>query len=81
MRAAQAVAEETFGRKALLIPSSGGTSPMWQVCGKHSLANVTLGMNHPDAGAHAPNEHILLDNYWKALRATVALYGRYATQQ
>lgn len=80
VRATQAVAEETFGQPALLIPSSGGTSPMWQVCGKRSLANVTLGMGHPNAGAHAPNEHILLDNYWKALRATVALYGRYATQ-
>ena len=80
VRATKAVAEETFGKEALLIPSSGGTSPMWQVCGKRSLANVTLGMGHPDSGAHAPNEHILLDNYWKALRATVALYGRYATQ-
>ena len=81
VRAAQAAAEETFGKPALLIPSSGGTSPMWQVCGKRSLANVTLGMGHPNAGAHAPNEHILLENYWKALRATVALYGRYATQR
>jgi acetylornithine deacetylase/succinyl-diaminopimelate desuccinylase-like protein len=80
VRAAQAVAEEHIGKPALLIPSSGGTSPMWQVCGKRSLANVTLGMGHPNSGAHAPNEHILLDNYWKALRATVALYGRYATQ-
>jgi len=81
VRAAKAVAEATFGQPALLIPSSGGTSPMWQVCGKRGLANVTLGMGHPNAGAHAPNEHILLDNYWKAMRATVALYGRYATQQ
>ena len=79
VRAAKAAAEETFGQPALLIPSSGGTSPMWQVCGKHSLANVTLGMGHPNSGAHAPNEHILLDNYWKAIRATVALYGKYAT--
>jgi acetylornithine deacetylase/succinyl-diaminopimelate desuccinylase-like protein len=81
VRAAQGVAEETFGQKALIIPSSGGTSPMWQVCGKRSLANVTLGMGHPNSGAHAPNEHVLLDNYWKAIRATVALYGRYATQE
>lgn len=81
VRAARAAAEETFGRPALLIPSSGGTSPMWQVCGKRSLANVTLGMGHPNAGAHAPNEHILLENYWKALRATVSLYGRYASQR
>jgi acetylornithine deacetylase/succinyl-diaminopimelate desuccinylase-like protein len=81
VRAAQAAAEEAFGKPAMLIPSSGGTSPMWQVCGKRSLANVTLGMGHPNAGAHAPNEHILLENYWKAIRATVSLYGRYATQE
>ncbi|MEP6693072.1 MAG: M20/M25/M40 family metallo-hydrolase [Chloroflexota bacterium] len=80
VRAAQAVAEEEIGRPALLIPSSGGTSPMWQVCGKRSLANVTLGMGHPGSGAHAPNENILLANYWKALRATVALFRRYADQ-
>ncbi|HEV8229655.1 MAG TPA: M20/M25/M40 family metallo-hydrolase, partial [Candidatus Limnocylindria bacterium] len=80
VRAAKAVAEEAFGKEALLVPSSGGTSPMWVVCGKHRLANVTLGMGHPGSGAHAPNENILLDNYWKALRATVRLYERYATQ-
>ena len=80
VRAAKTVAEEAFGKEALLIPSSGGTSPMWVVCGKRRLANVTLGMGHPGSAAHAPNENILLDNYWKALRATVALFGRYATQ-
>jgi acetylornithine deacetylase/succinyl-diaminopimelate desuccinylase-like protein len=80
VRAAQAVAEEEIGKPAMLIPSSGGTSPMWQVCGKRSLANVTLGMGHPGSAAHAPNENILLDNYWKALRATVALFRRYADQ-
>lgn len=81
VRAAKAAAEGTFGQPALLIPSSGGTSPMHQVCGRRSLANVTLGMGHPNSGAHAPNENILLDNYFKAIRATVDLFGRYATQQ
>ena len=80
VRAAQAVAEEEIGRPAVLIPSSGGTSPMWQVCGKRSLANVTLGMGHPGSGAHAPNENVRLDDYWRALRATVALFRRYAEQ-
>lgn len=81
VRAAKAAAEETFGRPALVIPSSGGTSPMYQVCGKRKLANVTLGMGHPASGAHAPNEHILLDNYMKGIRATVSLFGKYATQR
>jgi acetylornithine deacetylase/succinyl-diaminopimelate desuccinylase-like protein len=80
VRAAKAAAEEAFGKDALLVPSSGGTSPMWVVCHKRSLANVTLGMGHPGSGAHAPNENILLDNYWKAITATVRLYELYATQ-
>ena len=80
VRAAKAAAEEAFGREAHLVPTSGGTSPMWAVCHKRSLANVTLGMGHPGAGAHAPNENIVLANYWKAIRATVRLYSLYATQ-
>jgi len=79
VRAVAAVAEEAFGRPAVIVPSSGGTSPMWVVCNPKRMANVTLGMGHPGAGAHAPNEHILLENYWRALRATTRLYSEFAT--
>jgi acetylornithine deacetylase/succinyl-diaminopimelate desuccinylase-like protein len=78
VRAVAAVAEEAFGRPPVLVPSSGGTSPMWVVCHPRRLANVTLGMGHPGAGAHAPNEHIRLENYWRALRATTRLYTEFA---
>jgi acetylornithine deacetylase/succinyl-diaminopimelate desuccinylase-like protein len=80
VRAVAAVAEEAFGKPAVLVPSSGGTSPMWVVCHARRMANVTLGMGHPGAGAHAPNEHIVLANYWRALRATTKLYSVFATQ-
>ena len=80
VRATKAAAEEAFGKEAHLVPTSGGTSPMWVVCHKRSLANVTLGMGHPGAGAHAPNENIILANYWKAIRATARLFSLYATQ-
>jgi acetylornithine deacetylase/succinyl-diaminopimelate desuccinylase-like protein len=52
---------------------------MWVVCNARRIANVTLGMGHPGAGAHAPNEHIYLENYWRALRATTRLYTEFAT--
>ncbi|HEY7625100.1 MAG TPA: M20/M25/M40 family metallo-hydrolase [Candidatus Limnocylindria bacterium] len=81
VRAVAEVAEEAFGKPAVLVPSSGGTSPMWVVCHERRMANVTLGMGHPGAGAHAPNEHILLDNYWRALRATARLYSAFAEQR
>ena len=80
VRAVAGVAEEAFGKPAVLVPSSGGTSPMWVVCNANRMANVTLGMGHPGAGAHAPNEHILLENYWRAVRATARLYRLFATQ-
>ena len=81
VRAVTAVAEEAFGKPAVLVPSSGGTSPMWVVCNARRMANVTLGMGHPGAGAHAPNEHIVLENYWRALRATARLYSAFASQR
>src|SRR5439155_1749146 len=51
VRAVAAVAEEAFRRPAVLVPSSGGTSPMWVVCNPRRMANVTLGMGHPGARA------------------------------
>ena len=81
VRAVAAVAEEAFGKPPVLVPSSGGTSPMWVVCNARRMANVTLGMGHPGAGAHAPNEHILMENYWRALRATARLYSAFASQE
>ena len=80
VRAVKAVAEAEFGKPAVVVPNSGGTSPMWVVCNSRKMPNVTLGMGHPGAGAHAPNEHILLDNYWRALRATTKLYSLFASQ-
>lgn len=80
VRAVASATEEAFGKPPVLIPNSGGTSPMWVVCHKTRMPNVTLGMGHPGAGAHAPNEHIILANYWKGLRATARLYSLFATQ-
>ncbi len=81
VRAVKAAAEEAFGKEAHLVPTSGGTSPMWTVCQKRGLANVTLGMGHPGTAAHAPDENIILANYWKAIRATARLYSLFATQE
>src|SRR5207245_10803919 len=80
VRAASAAAEEAFGKRATIVPTSGGTAPMWLVSHRHRLANVTLGAAHHDSRAPAPDEHLLLDNYWKALRGMARLYSLYATQ-
>ncbi len=81
VRTAQAVAQEAFDKAPVIFPNGAGTAPMWLISHRHKLANVTLGMGTPDSGAHAPNEHISLGDYWRALRATARLYRLFATQK
>lgn len=52
---------------------------MWLISHRRQLANATLGMGHVGAAAHAPDENVILANYWRALRATARLYSAYAT--
>ena len=80
VRAARAAQEEAFGTDAIVLLTSLGTAPMWAVSHRRNLANVTLGCAHHDSRAHAPDENIRLDNYWRAMRAAVRLYSLYASQ-
>ena len=76
--ACAAVLEEAYGKPAKVIPNNAGTSPMWLVSHRRRLANATIGMGHVGSAAHAPDENVLLANYWRALRATARLYSEYA---
>jgi acetylornithine deacetylase/succinyl-diaminopimelate desuccinylase-like protein len=78
VRACAAVLEEAFGKPAKVIPNNSGTSPMWLVSHRDRLANATIGMGHVGSAAHAPDENVILANYWRALRATARLYSEYA---
>jgi acetylornithine deacetylase/succinyl-diaminopimelate desuccinylase-like protein len=78
VKAAAGVLEEAYGKPAKVIPNNAGTSPMWLISHKHRLANATIGMGHVGSAAHAPDENVILANYWKALRATTRLYSEFA---
>ena len=78
VKAAASVLEEAYGKPAKVIPNNAGTSPMWLISHKHKLANATIGMGHVGSAAHAPDENVILANYWRALRATTRLYSEFA---
>ena len=78
VKAAASVLEEAYGKPAKVIPNNAGTSPMWLISHKQGLANATIGMGHVGSAAHAPDENVILANYWRALRATTRLYSEYA---
>ncbi len=64
IRAARAV----YGHEPLLDPTSGGSGPMYPLCTRLGIPAVCAGTGYPGARAHAPNEHIRLDDYWQCQR-------------
>jgi acetylornithine deacetylase/succinyl-diaminopimelate desuccinylase-like protein len=78
VKAASSVLEEAYGKAVKVIPNNAGTSPMWLISHKGRLANATIGMGHVGSAAHAPDENVILANYWRTLRATTRLYSEYA---
>jgi len=66
--------EKGFGKKAVFV-REGGSIPF--VSQMHSLLKipcVLLGFGLPDENAHAPNEHLSLDNYFGGIRSTALFY-------
>lgn len=61
-------AREAYGQPAQIIPTAGGSSPVYAVAGPLNLPVVTAGVGYWDNRAHAPNEHIRIPDFINATR-------------
>ena len=61
-------AEEIYENKMELIPMVGGSGPNYPFVHELKLPVATAGLGHPDTRAHAPNENIRIDLYFKHAR-------------
>ena len=74
-------AEEIFESKMELIPMVGGSGPNSPFVHELNLPVATAGLGYPDTRAHAPNENIRIDLYFKHARhmaRVVAQFGSMA---
>jgi acetylornithine deacetylase/succinyl-diaminopimelate desuccinylase-like protein len=78
VQAARAASEGVLGKDALVSPSMAGTAPMWEVCGRHDVPNVSLGAGRNDCMAHAPNENYRLGDAATAARITARFLDEFA---
>ena len=77
-KAAQRALEHGFGKKAVFI-REGGSIPF--VTDMHDTFNVPcilMGFGLPDENAHAPDEHISLENYFGGIKAVAHFYENLA---
>jgi acetylornithine deacetylase/succinyl-diaminopimelate desuccinylase-like protein len=70
--------EQGFGKKAVFIREGGSIPFVTQMHDTFKVPCILMGFGLPDENAHAPDEHILLENYFGGIRAVAAFYEKLA---
>jgi acetylornithine deacetylase/succinyl-diaminopimelate desuccinylase-like protein len=76
---AQAALEKGFGKKGVFIREGGSIPFVTQMHDTFKVPCVLLGFGLPDENAHAPDEHIALENYFGGIQAIAHFYADLAT--
>ncbi len=71
---AQTALEKGFGKKAVFIREGGSIPFVTQMHDTFKVPCVLVGFGLPDENAHAPDEHIALENYYGGIKAIAHLY-------
>jgi acetylornithine deacetylase/succinyl-diaminopimelate desuccinylase-like protein len=73
-RAAQQALEKGFGKKAVFIREGGSIPFVTQMHDTFEVPCVLIGFGLPDENAHAPDEHIALENYFGGIKSVAHFY-------
>jgi acetylornithine deacetylase/succinyl-diaminopimelate desuccinylase-like protein len=71
---AQTALQRGFGKKAVFIREGGSIPFVTQMHDTFKVPCVLIGFGLPDENAHAPDEHILLENYYGGIKAIANFY-------
>jgi acetylornithine deacetylase/succinyl-diaminopimelate desuccinylase-like protein len=71
---AQGALQKGFGKKAVFIREGGSIPFVTQMHDTFKVPCVLIGFGLPDENAHAPDEHILLENYFGGIKAMAHFY-------
>lgn len=76
---AQAGLEKGFHKKAVFIREGGSIPFVTQMHDTFKVPCVLIGFGLPDENAHAPDEHLYLENYFGGIKAIAHFYQDLAT--
>jgi acetylornithine deacetylase/succinyl-diaminopimelate desuccinylase-like protein len=72
---AQAALEKGFGKRAVFIREGGSIPFVTQMHDTFRVPCVLIGFGLPDENAHAPDEHLALENYFGGIKAIANFYA------
>lgn len=70
--------ERGFGKKAVFIREGGSIPFVTQMYETFKVPCVLMGFGLPDENAHAPDEHLSLENYFGGIKAVALFYQQLA---
>ena len=76
---AQAALQKGFKKKAVFIREGGSIPFVTQMYDTFKVPCVLIGFGLPDENAHAPDEHLYLENYFSGIKAIAHFYQDLAT--
>lgn len=76
--AAHQALEKGFGRKAVFIREGGSIPFVTDMHDAFKIPCILMGFGLPDENAHAPDEHISLENYFGGIKAAAHFYRELA---
>jgi len=71
-------AEEVYGLPAMIVPLTGGSSPVYAFAGPLNIPVVTAGVGYIGSRTHSPNEHVRLDDFLKGARHIARIMDGFA---
>lgn len=78
---AQVVSEtyrELYGSEPVIVPTSAGSGPWYQLLTRFGVDGCTAGVGHPRSNAHAPNENIYVADYIRGIKHICRVMERFA---
>ena len=76
--AAHRALEKGFGKKAVFIREGGSIPFVTDMHDTFNIPCILMGFGLPDENAHAPDEHISLENYFGGIKAAAHFYQELA---
>jgi acetylornithine deacetylase/succinyl-diaminopimelate desuccinylase-like protein len=70
--------EAGFGKRAVFIREGGSIPLVTQIHEMFKVPCVLIGFGLPDENAHAPDEHIALENYFNGIKSIALFYDQLA---
>ena len=74
-------ARQVYGQEPVLIPSMGGTGPLYPFVKTLGLPTADCGVGYPESRFHAPDENIRLADLLRSAKHIAAVLERFATEQ